>query len=84
MLMGAENQIHVVFQPTQQTPRELIFRVQFTHFEKMQSPQMPQFSEFYSNTNKFEEIGITKSEEEFEVGVLLCKACQNNQLFVKN
>lgn len=50
MLMAAENQIHITFEPSQQTPREVILRVQGTHFEKIQS-QQPELNNFYSKRN---------------------------------
>lgn len=76
MLMAAENQIHVVFEPNWQTPSELIFRVQGSQFEKMQSPHRPQFDKFYSDAKQFEPL-LLDDEQDYEV-------CNLNVIFVSD
>jgi hypothetical protein len=47
MLMAGENQIHVEFRPNQKTPREVVLRIESSHFERTQS-ESPKFDDFYS------------------------------------
>jgi hypothetical protein len=66
MIMGAENQVHVTFQPNDKTPREVILRAQGSHFEKIQS-QSPQLGEFYAQENEFNCRYGNSGEQDFEV-----------------
>lgn len=63
MLMAAENQLHLMFQPNEQTPREVLIRVQASQFEKMQQPHKPQFEEFYGGSQKFEPYSSDDSQD---------------------
>jgi hypothetical protein len=67
MLMGAENQVHITFQPNDKMPREVVLRVQGSHFENIRS-LLPQFGEFYALENEFTCRYENSSEQDFEVG----------------
>ena len=48
MLMASENVLHLTYQPNEETPREAVFRISGSKFQKT-SGQMPQMQDFYSS-----------------------------------
>jgi hypothetical protein len=62
LALASENQLHVTFQPNQQTPDEIILRANAGNFQRI-SAQAPELDQFYSsNSGKFNAI----HDEDFE------------------
>jgi hypothetical protein len=67
MLMATENVIHVRYQPNQDSPRDIVFRLSGEHFQPSQEikKQFQQLDNFYAN--QFEPANSEEDNEEYNV-----------------
>jgi hypothetical protein len=55
LLMATDNTVHVSFVPNEQTPKQIVFRLSGSAFQKVaQQEHKPKMDSFYSNAVKFE------------------------------
>lgn len=55
LLMATDNTVHVSFVPNEQTPKQIIFRLSGSAFQKVaQQEHKPKMDNFYSNAVRFE------------------------------
>ncbi|KAI1713929.1 lipoprotein amino terminal region domain-containing protein [Ditylenchus destructor] len=61
MAMCSENHIHIRYEPTPESPKEIILRAEPASFSKVSQRQSPKLDNFYSKTSPFD-----SPEEEFD------------------